>query len=98
MRRPYFAEARLLYDLVANHYPHDRALLDLVSRIKCFPSDEAETPDLSNLCELEIVLKSGARKTFRTCPLCAHSKALAFGPSASSKARIFSAMQRSRKA
>jgi 2-methylcitrate dehydratase len=46
-------------------YLHDRGLLDLVSRIKCLPSDEAETPELSNLCELEIVLKSGARKTFR---------------------------------
>ena len=46
-------------------YLHDRALLDLVSRIKCLPSDEAETPELSNLCELEIVLKTGARKTFR---------------------------------
>jgi 2-methylcitrate dehydratase PrpD len=46
-------------------YLHDRALLDLVRRIKCLPSDAAETPELSNLCELEIVLKTGARKTFR---------------------------------
>jgi 2-methylcitrate dehydratase len=46
-------------------YLHDKALLELVSRIKCLPSDEAETPELSNLCELEIVLKSGVRKTFR---------------------------------
>jgi 2-methylcitrate dehydratase len=46
-------------------YLHDPALLDLVSRIKCLPSDEAETPELSNLCKLEVVLNSGARKMFR---------------------------------
>ena len=36
-----------------------------VLNIKCAPSDEAETPELANLCLLEIVLKSGARKTVR---------------------------------
>src|SRR6202011_5602679 len=40
-------------------------LLDLVSRIKCLSSDEADKPELANLCELEVVLKSGARKTVR---------------------------------
>ena len=44
---------------------HDPRLLDLVSRIKCLPSDEADKPELANLCELEVVLKSGARKTVR---------------------------------
>ena len=38
---------------------------DLVSRIKCLPSDEADQPELANLCELEVVLRSGVRKTVR---------------------------------
>ena len=44
---------------------HDPRLLDLVSRIKCLPLDEADKLELANLCELEVVLKSGARKTVR---------------------------------
>jgi len=67
---PYAAGLMLVYGKIEpefydDPYLHDRALLDLVSRIKCLPSDEAETPELSNLCELEIVLRSGDRKTFR---------------------------------
>jgi 2-methylcitrate dehydratase len=67
---PYAAGLVLLYGKIEpeyyeDPYLHNRDLLDLVSRIKCLPSDEAETPELSNLCELEIVLKTGARKTFR---------------------------------
>jgi 2-methylcitrate dehydratase len=67
---PYAAGLALMYGTIEpqyydDPYLHDPALLDLVSRIKCLPSDEAETPELSNLCELEIVLKSGARRTFR---------------------------------
>jgi 2-methylcitrate dehydratase len=47
-------------------YLHDAGLLDLVSRIKCLPSDEADrTEHEFNLCELEVVLKSRARKTVR---------------------------------
>jgi 2-methylcitrate dehydratase len=47
-------------------YLHDARLLDLVSRVKSLPSDEADrTEHEFNLCELEIVLKSGARKTAR---------------------------------
>src|ERR1700724_771426 len=47
-------------------YLHDTRLLDLVSRVKCLPSDEADrTEHEFNLCELEVVLKSGARKTVR---------------------------------
>jgi 2-methylcitrate dehydratase len=47
-------------------YLHDPRLLDLVSRVKCLPSDEADrTEHEFNLCELELVLKSGARKTVR---------------------------------
>jgi 2-methylcitrate dehydratase len=37
-----------------------------VSRVKCLPSDEADkTEHEFNLCELEIVLNSGERKTVR---------------------------------
>jgi 2-methylcitrate dehydratase len=47
-------------------YLHDSRLLELVNRVKCVPSDEANrTENEFNLCELEIVLKSGERKTFR---------------------------------
>jgi 2-methylcitrate dehydratase len=47
-------------------YLHDPRLLDLVARVKVLPSDEADRTEREfNLCELEIVLKSGARKTVR---------------------------------
>jgi 2-methylcitrate dehydratase len=67
---PYAAGLMLMHGNIEPKYyeqPYldDPVLLDLVSRIKCLPSDEAEKPDLGNLCELEIVLNSGARKTFR---------------------------------
>jgi len=45
---------------------HDQRLLELVSRVKCSPSDEADRNEHEfNLCELEIVLKSGERQTVR---------------------------------
>ena len=61
---PYSAGLALMYgkidpDYYEDPYLHDARLLDLVSRIKCLPSDEADKPELANLCELEIVLKSG---------------------------------------
>jgi 2-methylcitrate dehydratase len=67
---PYAAGLVLMYgniepEYYEDPYLHDKALLELVSRIKCLSSEEAETPELNNLCELEIVLKSGDRKTFR---------------------------------
>src|SRR5258707_3337057 len=67
---PYAAGNVLMYrkieaEYYEDPYLHDRELLDLVSRIKCIPSDEADNPELANLCELEVVLKSGARKTVR---------------------------------
>jgi 2-methylcitrate dehydratase len=47
-------------------YLHDPRLLGLVSRVKCLPSDEADRMEREfNLCELEIVLTSGARRTVR---------------------------------
>jgi len=47
-------------------YLHDAKLLDLVGRIKVVPSEEADrTENEFNLCEMEVALTSGARKTAR---------------------------------
>ena len=68
---PYAAGLVLMYDKIEpgyyeDPYLHDTRLLDLVGRVKCLPSDEADRMEHEfNLCELEIVLKSGARKTTR---------------------------------
>lgn len=68
---PYSAALVLRYGKIEpeyyeDPYLHDPHLLDLVSRIKCIPSDEADRTEKEfNLCELEVVLKSGARKTVR---------------------------------
>lgn len=68
---PYAAGLVLMYGKIApeyyeDPYLHDKRLLDLVSRVKCLPSDEADRMEHEfNLCELEVVLKSGERKTSR---------------------------------
>jgi 2-methylcitrate dehydratase len=68
---PYAAGLMLMYgkidpDYYEDPYLHDARLLDLVGRVKCLPSDEADrTENEFSLCELELVLKSGARKTVR---------------------------------
>jgi 2-methylcitrate dehydratase len=68
---PYAAGLVLLYgnidpEYYEDPYLHDQRLLGLVSRVKCLPSDEADrTENEFNLCELEVVLTSGARKTVR---------------------------------
>jgi 2-methylcitrate dehydratase len=68
---PYSAGVVLMYGKIEpeyyeDPYLHDTRLLDLVGRIKCHPSDEADRTEKEfNLCELEVVLKSGARKTVR---------------------------------
>jgi 2-methylcitrate dehydratase len=68
---PYAAALVLLYGRIEPEYYeapylHDQRLLDLVGRVKCLPSDEADrTENEFNLCELELVLTSGARKTVR---------------------------------
>jgi 2-methylcitrate dehydratase len=68
---PYAAGLVLTYGKIEpeyyeDPYLHDQRLLDLVSRVKILPSDEADrTEQEFNLCELEVVLKSGARQTFR---------------------------------
>jgi 2-methylcitrate dehydratase len=68
---PYAAGLVLMYGGIEPEYYddpflHDPRLLDLVNRIKCMPSDEADRAEHEfNLCELEVVLKSGERKTIR---------------------------------
>jgi 2-methylcitrate dehydratase len=68
---PYAAGLVLMYggiepEYYEDPYLHDQRLLDLVSRVKCMPSDEADKREHElNLCELEIVLRSGERKTVR---------------------------------
>jgi len=68
---PYSAGLALMYGKIdpayyEEPYLHDARLLELVSRVKCLPSAEADrTENEFNLCELEVVLKSGARKTVR---------------------------------
>jgi 2-methylcitrate dehydratase len=68
---PYAAAVALIYGTIEEQhyedpYLHDARLLDLVGRVRCLPFDEAVRiePEM-NPCELEIVLKSGARKTIR---------------------------------
>ena len=68
---PYAAGLVLMYGRIdpeyyEDKYLHDPRLLELVSRVKCMPSDEADRRENEfNLCELEVVLKSGERKTVR---------------------------------
>jgi 2-methylcitrate dehydratase len=68
---PYAAGVALIFGKVETEYYddpylHDQRLLDLVSRVKCIPSDEADRMEKEfNLCDLEIVLKSGDRKKVR---------------------------------
>jgi 2-methylcitrate dehydratase len=68
---PYAAAVVLMYGTIEEHhyedpYLHDQRLLDLVSRVRCIPSAEADRHEKEyNLCDLEVVLKSGQRKTAR---------------------------------
>ena len=68
---PYAAGVALMFGTIEDQYYedpylHDQRLLDLVSRVHCLPSDEADRVEKEmNLCDLEIVLKSGQRKNVR---------------------------------
>ena len=68
---PYAAGVALMYGTVeAQHYEdpylHDSRLLDLVGRVHCVPSEERDRVQKEiNLCDLEVVLKSRQRKSFR---------------------------------
>jgi 2-methylcitrate dehydratase len=68
---PYAAAVALMYGTIEERYYedpylHDQRLLDLVGRVRCLPSDEADRVEKEmNLCDLEIVLKSGSRRNVR---------------------------------
>ena len=68
---PYAAGVVLMYGKIEPEYYeapylHDPRLLNLVSQVKVLPSDEADRMEREfNLCEFEVALKSGARKTSR---------------------------------
>jgi 2-methylcitrate dehydratase len=68
---PYAAAVVLMHGTIDDHYYedpylHDPRLLDLVSRVRCIPSAEADMHEKDyNLCDFEIVLKSGKRNSVR---------------------------------
>jgi 2-methylcitrate dehydratase len=69
---PYVAGVALMFGTVdESHFEekvflHDAALLELISRIQCSPSEEADRRDAEiNLCEVELILRSGERKSVR---------------------------------
>ncbi len=65
---PYAAAVVLMYGTIDDHYYedpylHDARLLELVSRVRCIPSAEADVHEKDyNLCDFEVVLKSGGAK------------------------------------
>lgn len=68
---PYAAAVALMYGTVEEQhyedpYLHDQRLLSLVGRVRCLPFDQAVRiePEM-NPCDLEVVLKSGQRKSVR---------------------------------
>ena len=68
---PYTAAVALMYGTVElkyfdEKYLHDEELLQLVSRVKCSPSEEATRRGAEmNLCELDVIMGSGLRKSIR---------------------------------
>jgi len=68
---PYAAAVVLMYGTIDEHYYedpylHDERLLALVARVRAIPSPEADLHERDyNLCDFELVLKSGERKAVR---------------------------------
>ena len=68
---PYTAGVALLYGTIDlkyfdERYLEDEELLGVISRIKCSPSDEANRRSAEmNLCELDVVTRSGERTSIR---------------------------------
>jgi 2-methylcitrate dehydratase len=69
---PYTAAVALMFGTIDQSYfdekyfLHNRELLDLVSRIKCSASEEANRRVAQlNLCELDVTLRSGEHKSVR---------------------------------
>jgi 2-methylcitrate dehydratase len=68
---PYAVAVILTYGTIDDRYYddpylHDPDLLALVERVHCFPSEYADSREKDfNMCDLELVLKSGERKNVR---------------------------------
>ena len=69
---PYTAAVALMYGTIDQSYfdekyfLHDKELLDLVGRIRCSASEEADRRDAEiNLCELDVIMRTGERKSVR---------------------------------
>jgi 2-methylcitrate dehydratase len=68
---PYAAAVVLMHGTIEDHYYedpylHDPRLLDLVSKVHCAPSAEADLHEKEyNMTDFEVVLKSGQRKSVR---------------------------------
>ena len=68
---PYATAVILMYGTIDDHYYddpylHDPSLLGLVKRVHCFPSEYADLREKDfNLCDLDLMLKSGERKSVR---------------------------------
>jgi 2-methylcitrate dehydratase len=68
---PYATAVILRYGTIDDRYYDDRYLRDpdllaLVERVQCFPSDYADLREKDcHLCDLELVLKSGERRSVR---------------------------------
>jgi 2-methylcitrate dehydratase len=68
---PYAAAVVLMHGTIDDHYYedpylHDPRLLDLVGRVRCIASAEADVHEKDyNLCDFEIVLENGTRKAVR---------------------------------
>jgi 2-methylcitrate dehydratase len=68
---PYAAAVVMMFGTIDDHYYedpylHDPRLLDLVSRVRCIASAEADMHEKDyNLCDFEVVLKSGMQKSIR---------------------------------
>jgi 2-methylcitrate dehydratase len=68
---PYTAAVALMYGTVEQRhfderYLRDKELLELAGRIKCSASEEASRRESEiNLCDLDVTMRSGERKSFR---------------------------------
>jgi 2-methylcitrate dehydratase len=68
---PYASAVILMYGTIDDRYYDERYLRDpdllaLVKRVRCLPSEEADAREKEcHLCDLELVLKSGERKSVR---------------------------------
>ena len=67
---PYTAAVALRYGTVdqsyfGEQYLRDKDLLDLVGRVKCSVSEEANRRSEINLCDLDLIMRSGEHKSIR---------------------------------